>query len=218
MWQYKRNQVEEAITAALQQAEREPDADLRVRLKRLLDTDHTLGSEGRGSDPANAYAFSTGERPGRGVEVWFSAYEAFALLLGVLLLEHRWPQRTAVRIMRLARPALEPEHARILSLDPKTLLDRDEVARQAAPGRAAFDSSAEVFLAIVSGGRAERLDPEALPHAIQVCRGEGGLMRFRRERAPVGTSMTVLELTGPAHLLSWCLNQTKPRTRGRPGR
>ena len=208
---YKRNQVEEALAAALSQAGAE-GADLRIRLKRLLDTDYTLSAQ-----PKQQFAFSTGQRPGRGVEVWFSPYEAFGLLLGVLLLQHRWPQGTAVRIMRQARARLEPEHARILSLDPRALFD-DEVQRQAAPGRVALGSSAPVFLAIVSGSRAERSDPEALPLATRVCRGEEELMRFRREHAPVGTSMTVLELTAPAHLLASCLVQTKPRSRGRPGR
>jgi len=215
---YKRNQIEEAIAAALQQAERGPAADLRIRLKRLLDTDTTLGHRQGVDAPEQGFAFSTGERPGRGVEVWFSPYEAFALLLGLLLLEHRWPQQTAVRIMRQARPALEPEHARLLSLDPKVLFNEKKVEEKAAPGRAAIGSGAPVFLAIVSGGRAERNDSEAHPHAVQVCRGEEDLMRFRRERAPVGTSMTVLELTAPAHLLAYCLRQTKARTRGRAGR
>lgn len=215
---YKRNQIEEAIAAALQQADREPAADLRIRLKRLLDTDTILGRKEGGHAPEQGFAFSTGERPGRGVEVWFSPYEAFALLLGLLLLEHRWPQQTAVRIMRQARPTLEPEHARVLSLDAAALFDQAEIERHAAPGSIAVGSAEPVFLAVVSGGRAESLDPEALPLAVQVCRGEANLMRFWRERAPVGTSMTVLELTAPAHLLACCLDQTKPRTRGRPSR
>ena len=68
---YKRNQIEEAIAAALQQAERGPAADLRIRLKRLLDTDTTLGHRQGVDAPEQGFAFSTGERPGRGVEVWF---------------------------------------------------------------------------------------------------------------------------------------------------
>jgi hypothetical protein len=217
MHRYKRNQVEEAIAAALQQADHDAAAGLRIRLKRLLDTDITLS---RKDEPAAAQmaAFSTGERPGRGVEVWFSRYEAFALLLGLLLLHHRWPQSTAVRIMRQARRTLQREHARILSLDPNSLFDHAEIARRAAPGSAAVGSTDAVFLAIVSGGRAERLDPEAVPLAVRVCRGEEDLMQFRRKSAPVGTSMTVVELTAPAHLLASCLSRTQPKARGRSRR
>jgi hypothetical protein len=95
--------------------------------------------------------------------VWFSPYEAFALLLGLLLLEHRWPQQTAVRIMRQARPMLEPEHARILSLDPKVLFDENNPEEQAAPGAMAVGSLAPVFLAIVSGGTPQRAIGSAAP-------------------------------------------------------
>lgn len=216
MEQYKRNQVEEAIAAALQQADQELVPDLRIRLKRLLDTDYALSRTLSGPASEQAFAFSTGERPGRGVEVWFSAYEAFALLLGALLLQHRWPQQTAVRIMRQARPRLEPEHARLLSLDAAALFEGRE--HQAAPGSMAHGSTDPVFLAIVSSSFSARIGPETLPLAVEVCRGEATLMQLRRERAPAGSSMTILELTGSAHMLAFCLRQTKPRTRGRSSR
>jgi hypothetical protein len=135
----------------------------------------------------------------------------------VRLMEHRWPQGTAVRILRQARPALEPEHARILAQDPERLLDAAEVKRQAAPGKVAVASTDPVFLAIVTawGGRA---DLDAAPHAQRVCRGEGDLMQFWHQQAPLGSSMTVLELTAPAHRLAACLARTSPKTRGRASR
>jgi hypothetical protein len=43
-------------------------------------------------------------------------------------------------------------------------------------------------------------------------------MRFRRKSAPPGTSMTVLELAVPAHLLAERLRHTQPRARGRSRR
>src|SRR5918993_1752239 len=132
MVRYKRNQVEEAIANALVQAEVEAGSDLRIRLKRLLETDRTLSRKALSASD-QPFAFYTDEEPGRGVEVWFSPYEAFALLMGVLLMQHRWPQGTAVRILRQARPNLEPEHARILAQDPKELFEEDTVRRRAAP-------------------------------------------------------------------------------------
>ena len=215
---FKRNQIEEAIAAALQQAGAEPDAALSIRMKRLLETDRALARDEAAGLPRPASAFYSGEAPGRGVEVWFSSYEAFALLMGVLLMQHRWPQGTAVRIMRQARPTLEPEHRRILSLDPEKLFDEAEVLRQAKPGSLGVNVTDSVFLAIVTTGRPEKAEPDAAPHALIVCRGEEELMRFRRERTLPGMSMTVVEVAGSAQLLAYHLSQTKPRTRGRSSR
>lgn len=214
---YKRNQVEEAIAAALAKAGVDPAADLRVRIKRLLETDRALASRAEGDEPARASAFYTGEAPGRGVEIWFSSYEAFALLLGVLLMQHRWPQGTAVRILRQARPRLEPEHDRILAQDADELVDEAEVLRQAKPGMAVVAVTDPVFLAIVTEWRGQT-DPDSAPHALIVCRGENDLMHFRRANAPPGTSMTVLEVAAPAHSLQHYLNHTQPKARGRTRR
>jgi len=63
---FKRNQVEEALRGALQQAGTEDATNLRIRLKRLLDTDRTLSRKVAGGHSL-AYAFYTGEPPGRGV-------------------------------------------------------------------------------------------------------------------------------------------------------
>jgi hypothetical protein len=43
-------------------------------------------------------------------------------------------------------------------------------------------------------------------------------MQFWRQHAPLGSSMTVLELTARAHRLAACLARTKPKTRGRASR
>jgi hypothetical protein len=215
MQRYKRNQVEEAISASLHDSGAAFAADLRVRLKRLLETDRALAQTGK----KDLSGFYTGQAPGSGSEVWFSRYEAFALFLGLLLLHHRWPQGTAVRILRQARPMLEPEHARILTQDPGTLFDEAELLRQAAPGATVLPSTDPVFLAITSKGRSETDLADLAPHAVIVCRGEYSLMTFRRERASAGlSSMTVLEVTKPAHLLAHRLSQTSPRARGRKSR
>jgi hypothetical protein len=215
MDRFKRNQVEEAVETSFRDSGAHAAADLRVRIKRLLETDRALARTGR--KPVSA--FYSGSAPGSGSEVWFSSYEAFALFLGLLLLHHRWPQGTAVRIMRQARVMLEPEHARILAQDPRTLFNDAELLRRAAPGATAFPSTNPVFLAITSKGRCETDLADLAPHAAIVCRGEYDLMTFRRERAAAGlSSMTVLEVTAPAHLLAHHLSQTSPRARGRKSR
>ena len=127
------------------------------------------------------------------------AYEAFAVLVGLLLMQHRWPQGTAVRLMREARPTLEPEHARILGQDPKELFDPVQIEKQAAPGMMAVDTTDPVFLAIVTAGRSEAAKAEGAPHAVRVCRGEADLMSFMRQNAPPGMSMTSIEVARLAH-------------------
>ena len=79
------------------------------------------------------YAFYSSNAPGSGLEVWFSVYEAFALFLALQFQQHGWPQGTVVRIMRRARPTLEPHHTRILAHDPRKLFDKDAVLRLEIP-------------------------------------------------------------------------------------
>ena len=82
MNQFKRNQVEEAISRVLSEIGLKPSSDLQTRLKRLLNLDRTLGRKPRDPDPASSYyAFYSDEAPGKGTEVLFSDYEAFALLM-----------------------------------------------------------------------------------------------------------------------------------------
>jgi hypothetical protein len=132
MPKYKRNQVEEAISRVLEPRSREPTAALRTRLKRLLETDRALGLVPRSADPEQAnFAFYSSEAPGSGVEVWFSDYEAFALLNGLRLMGHGWPQSFAVSVMRRVRRELEKEHAHILNQDPGKLFDQDAIRRAA---------------------------------------------------------------------------------------
>ena len=217
---FKRNQVEEAVAATLQRKEDLVTPDLRIRIKRLLDTDRTLGRDTGSDDPERAsFAFYSGEPPGSGVEVWFSSYEAFALLMALRLLSHGWPQRTVVRIMRRVRPELEREHDRILSQDPRQLFDADEVRRRAYEGAVAVDNIDPVFLAIPTPEQPHRPDPnEPDPTiAFAVRRGQAELMKFILQDLPVGTATTIFELVNAAHRLEQCLAQTQPSKRGRGG-
>src|SRR5215475_5153361 len=98
--EYKRNQVEDAISRTVDARSARPSSELRTRVKRLLDTDRNLGRNKRSTDPTMAnYAFYSADQRGKGVEVWFSAYEAFALMTGLRLLQHGWPQGFAVEML-----------------------------------------------------------------------------------------------------------------------
>src|SRR5262245_30083016 len=111
---YKRNQIEEAIARIVAPNCVELPSDLRTRMKRLLDLDRSIGRRVRSKDVEEAnFAFFSDEAPGTGADISFSEYEAFALLNGLRIMGHGWPQGFAVTIMRRIRVDLEREHARI---------------------------------------------------------------------------------------------------------
>jgi hypothetical protein len=209
MDRYKRNQVEAAISEGVNSSWNRPPAELRHRLKRLLDTDRSLGRNPRSVDPEQAaYAFYAGDAPGSGVEVWFSPYEAFALLIAFNLLEHGFPQQKTVLALRRIRSALEREHKRILKLDPGILFDQDALRDKAAPGQMAVGSTDPVYLVITT----ERKRAAKPLKGITICRGDTELMLFMKAAL---ASYTIFELTIPAHRLHYHLAKTEPSQRGR---
>ncbi len=209
MVSYKRNQIEEAISHMLEPRSPKPTSQLRTRLKRLLETDRTLGQ-----DPNAHYAFYSTEAPGSGAEIWFSEYEAFALLNGLLLMKHGWPQGFAVAVLRRVRLELEKQHSRILAQDAKSLFDPEEIRRKAQPGDMAFDNTDPVLLTIItkSGGTSNEQDE---PYDCAVCRGIGEAASFARRSGIPVNGWTMFEVVNAAHRLSQELSRTKPRHRGR---
>jgi hypothetical protein len=211
MPEYKRNQVEEAIARTVGEQSARPSSELRTRLKRLLETDRSLGRNLRSGDPERAnYAFYSSDSPGKGVEVWFSNYEAFALMTGLRLLQHGWPQSFPVAVLRRLRPELEREHARILKQDPKTLFDQKRILEKAGPGDPYVDNTDPVFLTIVSGQDQE--GPSGTPPCA-VCRGMEQVFKFVKQQS--ARSWSLNELVTPAHALLSQLSKVQPRKRGR---
>jgi hypothetical protein len=206
MQSYKRNQVEEAIFRTLG-AQGERAEEVRFRLKRLLVADRQVQLGGQ------RYAFFDQEPPGSGVEVMFSAYEAFALLAAVILLEHGLPQATVVKVMRQVRSDFEAAHVRVMETDPKKLFDQKAVLAQAKPGSMAVDNTDPVFLAIarLTGSSVE----SATRPAAAVCRGQNELMAFMKRRSQVGLGATFFEFVGLMHKLAHNLSRTRPVRRGR---
>lgn len=209
---FKRNQALEAIALVVGDG-RAPSALLRTDVKRLLDTDRGAKVIPDADDPDFAhYAFFSGEAPGRGFEVLFSAYEVFALLVGLHLMAHGWPQATAVSILRRARLALELKHGEILKWDPSELFDEKKIREAAMPGSLGVTSTRPVFLRTTSsklGARAQQRSEKPLEVAV-LEQDERGFSKL----AP-GTSFTMMELTRIAHDLRAALAETEPRKRGR---
>lgn len=182
---YKRNQVEEAISDLLDPKSLRPTQDLRTKVKRLLDTDRALPGPSAERHDAK-FAFFGADPPGKGVENWFSPYEAFALLNGVRLMAHGWPQGLAVSVMRGVRPELEEQHRRILAQDPEQLFDPETIHNDAKPGDHAFDNADPVLLTVVSASGSLAGEATAL-FKCKICRGPAEAHKFFwdiRVRAP----------------------------------
>jgi hypothetical protein len=215
---HKRNQIELAISKLLEPKVGKPSSGLRTRIKRLLETDRALGRSSRSSDPEKAnFAFFRDEAPGSGFEVWFSEYEAFALVLGLQLMQHNWTQRFAVSVLRRVRLGLEKEHARILNLDPRKLFDAKALEAARSPGSHAYSTTEPVSLVIVSH-HGLSADQEDRPYACSV---QGDLIAsaewVQNTIKGVGGGSSMFELTIVAHHLAQALQHTTPQSRGRPG-
>jgi len=208
---FKRNQVEEAIAGVLEPGSAKPSSELRTRLKRLLETDRALGRNKRSPDPERAnFAFSGMEAPGRGLENWFTGYEAFALLTGLRLMREGWPQGLVVAVLRRVKPDLERHHARVLKQHISLLFDNDLIRQQARAGDLAVSNTDPVYLVIKSK---DREHTGANPAAI--CQGPAELMGFIKTWG-AGQTWTVTELGTSIRALSLALTKTVPRKRGRP--
>jgi hypothetical protein len=210
---YKRNQIEEAITRIVVPNCEEPPSELRTRIKRLLELDRSMGRKVRSKDPEEAnFAFFSEEAPGTGADIMFSEYDAFALLNGLRIMGHGWPQSFAVSIMRRVRRDLEREHARILRQDPGKLFDWEAIRAGARPGDIAVDNTDPVFLTIAS--KAQRAPDEGQTAPLSdVCHGLEKVSQFSRD---VGaSSVTMFEVATLAHRLHQELMKTEPRPRGR---
>ena len=188
---------------------------MRTRIKRLLDLDRSIGRKLRSKDPEEGnFAFFSEEAPGTGADISFSEYDAFALLNGLRIMVHSWPQSFAVAIMRRIRPALEREHALILRQDPEKLFDWEAIRAGARPGDIYVDNTDPVFFVIASKAEREADEPQLAPFSA-VCRGRNKVSEFSRH---VGaSSVTMFELVTLAHRLHQELMKTKPRRRGREG-
>ena len=207
MAHYKRNQLEQALARLLEESTK-PSLELRTRVKRLLDTDRRPPYTKSSSDPKAAeYAFFSDDSPGKGFEVWLSDYEAFALLTGVRLLQHGWPQGSVVELLRRVRPHLERQHSQILKHDPADLFDKHRILQMATPGSIAVDNTDPVFLTIVSG---DNVDADLSPG---ICRGMKEVSEFVRKHS--ARAWTLLELASSAYEFRDYLAKAKPTNRGR---
>ena len=213
---FKRNQVEAAIGTILEGSRDGASEDLRTKIKRLLDTDRIQGADEVVSKRSKrSYAFYSAEPSGRGVEVWFSAYEAFALLTGLQLMQHGWSQTFAVTVLRDVRSDLEKAHTEILRLDPEGLFDQQALLKAQRAGDPAFETTDPRFLVIISQHGVERQNQNS-PFKLSVQHDFNSAMRWIADGTRgVGGGSTTFEITFPAFQLQKQLGHTSPKPRGR---
>ena len=198
---FKRNQVEDAISALLEPNARQPSGKLRSRIKRLLEIDRAFGGPRRLSNSGlDAYAFFSDAPPGRGLEIEFSEYEAFALLIGLQLMAHGWTQELAVTILRRTRIELERHHANILKL-----------CRAGKASELSFESDAPLLTIITAATPDDGVDA----FASSVCAGYRNAIRWTSKLSRKGHGFSIFELPSHAQKLASQLAQTEPRHRGR---
>ena len=160
---FTRGQIEWAIAQVIGRTEGpggEPRHDLKMKLKRLLDIDRKKGIDAAKAWPEfRRFAFLKGGLPGKGFAISYTRYDAFALLLGLHLLDSNVPQMAVIRLLRLIR--LELRAGASANLAPFAA----SAWRRAMPtsrteikvGVLAEDPQNMVFLVLPSGAGADLL-------------------------------------------------------------
>ena len=129
--------------------------------------------------------------PGKGVAIAYSPYDAFALLLGLHLLDSNVPQRAAIRLLRLVRLELEREHERILRLSPERLAQsKHRLENRLREGLLVKDLRKMVFLVLPTGAGADLLYRRKQDHTIK-------LANFARTPAELVEVIAHLTLVSP---------------------
>jgi len=210
---FRLGQIEEAVLLTLG-AEGERVKEVRFRLRRLLAADRGFGRRPRAKAEVESYAFY-GDRPlGTGIDVLFTAYEAFALLAAIKLLEHGFPPLMVVRLLRQIRRQLEGAHGRCLQKDPKILFNEEVLNRPAPAGTIAFSATTPVILVVARLRDAADVDHVGIA-AAAVCESNEEFGQFTRAHNFPGQIFSIFELTRLIHVLAEHLLRVRVRKRGR---
>ena len=220
---YKRDQVERAIAIASHIGSPDHDArfaPLKIELKRLLDRDRKQESETPRGRPVRR-AFHNGPPPGRGIDVMYTAYEAYALLIALRLLRGGLTQTRAVDFVRELREPLAGFHYETLRASLTKLRPDIEVSERTNLVRDGFlveDPQKMAYLVALAGERAEAFDapsPAERPVSGNICRTVEDLLLRMRWASHEGHALIVVELVNAAHQLAHHLNRIPLRSRGR---
>jgi hypothetical protein len=221
---YTRGQIEWAIAQVTGRTigpGGEPRHDLKMKLKRLLDIDRKKGIDAAQAGPEfRRFAFLEGGLPGKGSAIAYTAYDAFALLLGLHLLDSNVPQLAVIRLLRLIRRELEREYNRILRLSPESLAQMKRgLESRIKEGLLVEDARKMIFLVLPTGAGADLLYRRKQDDTIKlanITHSPAELVDVIAHLTRVKPPVLVFELINPAHQLTWWLEQAPFIRRGRP--
>lgn len=220
---FTRGQIEWAIAQAAGRTvgpSGEPRHDLCMKLKRLLDLDRKRGIDAaKGWPEFRRFAFLEGGLPGKGFAISYTRYDAFALRVGLYLLDSNVPQMAVIRLLRRIRPELQREHERILRVSPEKLgQTKHGLEGKVKEGLLVRHPAQMVFLALPSGAGADllyRREDDTIELA-NIARSPAKLVEIVTHITLVSPPVLVFELINPAHQLAWWLDRAPPIRRGRP--
>ena len=218
---FTRGQIEWAIaqvTGRTSGPTSEPRRDLQMKLKRLLDIDRKKGIDSSQAWPEfRRFAFLEGGLPGKGIAISYTAYDAFALLLGLYLLDSNVPQMAVIRLLRLIRRELEREHDSILQ---RFALARkeDAVKRRIEDGLFVEDPWKMVFLVLPTRVGADLLYRRKLDTIkfANITRSPAELVEVVAHLTRVSPPVLLFELINPVCQLASWLDRAPLVRRGRP--
>jgi hypothetical protein len=220
---FTRGQIEWAIaqaTGRTQVLSDEPRRDLKMKVKRLLDLDRKKGIDAAKAWPEfRRFAFLEGGLPGKGFAISYTRFDAFALLLGLHLLDANVPQMAVIRLLRRIRPELQRDYERILRLSPQALAGtKANLEQKIKAGQIVKDSGQMVFLVLPSGAGADLLYRRAQDDRIELANIAPAteLVNVLAFLTRVSPPVLVFELINPAHQLAWWLERAPLIRRGRP--
>ena len=166
------------------------------------------------------FAFLEGGLPGKGLAISYTAYDAFALLLGLHLLGSNVPQMAVIRLLRRIRLELEREHERILRLSPERLAQsKHGLERRIKGGLLVEDPRKMVFLVLPAGAGADLLYRRIAGQLTQAGQYRPFACRAGRCRRPPHACLAAgpgIRADQPAHQLAWWLESAPLIRRGRP--
>ncbi|GJE61111.1 hypothetical protein [Methylobacterium trifolii] len=220
---YKRDQVEGAVACSSGETlfdRHQRPTRLKVDLKRLLDLDRAQAED---LHPAVSprYAFHNGPPPGRGTDVVYGTYDAYALLIGLRLLRGGLPQGRAVSFMREIREPLEALLAKTLLKEPGQVrqdLGEAELLNAVRSGHLIGEAEEMVFLVMLAGESAQAFEITAKSGETvsgNICFGSPDLLGHMVGASHNGNAAIVVELVNAAHRLRHYLERAPTRTRGR---
>ncbi len=221
---FKRNQVEWALWQLFVDSRPDAGAPPKVflnRIKRLLDLDRGLGPK---DELGFGFAFFDHDGPGLGAEVAYSDYGAFALAVGLDLMDLGFKQAEVVALCRACRKKLQREFRHALARPPAP---PSFVLADDRPEGPTYEKNGSLFADCWIFMIMQKIDiTEALPEPPK-SKGKATLMapRFARGRTALNERLGemphyyrkafIIELAETAVLVTRWLDQAPLIKRGR---